>query len=469
MRSLFQLIVFVLLVWSVAPADAATFRCGKYVNGGVIIGESYRVVFLEGEIGVDDAKRFQEFHENRPKVCDGPVVLHLNSQGGNFLAGIDIANFVRRKFIGTYVDKDAVCLSACAFIFMAGSQYHGDGYFEPRRKMHYLATVGFHAPFIDTEQVRKIPVEARAKFLQNAYDTAIQAAAKIVVLAIDARWNVELANAILRTKAPEFVYVDTVGKAGNWGISLVGGPRKFKFKKRDAQVACINNYYWKGPIDTNMLLDSVNAENLTKPSISEFSYQTFSLTNTAYDRARKLTTLNFGMEMGPECKVDLHDTGGAYYNGTKKLSWFEVQPGYMRLRDLRMPGKIARSASQLVGQWLQAGAWRWDGNTLRSLVYDDKKVILYFKQVAADRKKLGARSGMRFFAGRIEGLRIFGNINLFDRECGRLKLAVAGTVNVNTYELFLRSAVRYSDQRCRFIRNRNTEYNEPFVLKRVQK
>jgi hypothetical protein len=61
--------------------------------------------------------------------------LSLNSTGGLLEAAIEVAEWVRKNKIETYVRKDAVCMSACTLIFQAGV----------RRSAHRSAQFMFHS------------------------------------------------------------------------------------------------------------------------------------------------------------------------------------------------------------------------------------------------------------------------------------------------------------------------------------
>ena len=85
----------------------------------------------------------------------GPVfsrgLLFLNSGGGDFLAGVDLAKMIRKHGIATHILAGTQCLSACALAFLGGSGFSElrPPYEFYRRTMDPGARVGFHAPFLE--------------------------------------------------------------------------------------------------------------------------------------------------------------------------------------------------------------------------------------------------------------------------------------------------------------------------------
>jgi hypothetical protein len=63
------------------------------------------------------------------------------------MEGIAIANFVADGY-STYLPQNAKCKSACAWIFMAGTNNATSGS-TLSRIMNFRSTLAFHAPFVD--------------------------------------------------------------------------------------------------------------------------------------------------------------------------------------------------------------------------------------------------------------------------------------------------------------------------------
>ena len=58
---------------------------------------------------------------NRADALFNPARLCLNSRGGSYEEGLAIAKFLTESTVGTALTPNAVCASACALVFMAGS------------------------------------------------------------------------------------------------------------------------------------------------------------------------------------------------------------------------------------------------------------------------------------------------------------------------------------------------------------
>jgi hypothetical protein len=81
------------------------------------------VVLLNGEIGTSTPLEFLRALKARPHAR----VLLLNSPGGLVDAGLLMAHEVRRRSLSTVVPEGSECLSACSFVFFAGTQREAKG------------------------------------------------------------------------------------------------------------------------------------------------------------------------------------------------------------------------------------------------------------------------------------------------------------------------------------------------------
>jgi len=88
-------------------------------------------VQMRGEILPGDYVRFRKAVAKVPK---GKATVYLDSIGGRFDEGIEIARSVRRSDWHTYVDANTYCESMCANIWLAGTP----------RYVNRTAHIGFH-------------------------------------------------------------------------------------------------------------------------------------------------------------------------------------------------------------------------------------------------------------------------------------------------------------------------------------
>lgn len=114
MRRISIISLVFLLSSALQPAIAANVR-------SFVSKEGKTIVSINGEIVRDDVPLVR----NAIKAANdaGRIVsgFRLNSQGGNLLAAIEIAELVRFARVATVVANGATCASACFFIFAAGS------------------------------------------------------------------------------------------------------------------------------------------------------------------------------------------------------------------------------------------------------------------------------------------------------------------------------------------------------------
>jgi hypothetical protein len=133
--------------------------CNIRLNGRIEVGDAERLTSL--------LSKFSQDTSTGPYLC-------LDSEGGDFAEAILIVEAILQPHkingVHTVVDAHKSCLSACAFIFMAGMECIGTGdKCSPARSLHVTGRLGFHAP-----RAEDIP---GAKFddrtLATAYKTAI--------------------------------------------------------------------------------------------------------------------------------------------------------------------------------------------------------------------------------------------------------------------------------------------------------
>ena len=99
----------------------------------IVYNKSNDTAYLKGYLEFSDyIKLYKVYKENNFST------LVLNSDGGAVNDSIRMALFVNEHKIKTRVDNNTECVSACAFIWIAGSEKIIDG---------DKAIIGFHAPY----------------------------------------------------------------------------------------------------------------------------------------------------------------------------------------------------------------------------------------------------------------------------------------------------------------------------------
>ncbi len=114
---------------SVVAGKGVSIRLDTLTTGG----QSLTTISVGGEFKFGDEERFVD----AALSVTGPVVVVLNSPGGNLMAGIKIGEAIRLKGFRTLVMDGSMCASACALAWLGGRP----------RLLGPDAYVGFHAAF----------------------------------------------------------------------------------------------------------------------------------------------------------------------------------------------------------------------------------------------------------------------------------------------------------------------------------
>jgi hypothetical protein len=90
-------------------------------------------ITIEGQLMDGDDKIFRKVADSLPVDKNNPVYVYITGPGGSEVAAINIGNVIRSRGWNTYAYN--VCTSACAIIWLAGTQAYS----------HDQALIGFHA------------------------------------------------------------------------------------------------------------------------------------------------------------------------------------------------------------------------------------------------------------------------------------------------------------------------------------
>lgn len=206
------------------------------------------ILRLQGTIEKGDAKIFEEkwcqaakkkspefnceqhsFWPESPKIC-------LDSAGGSFTEAIKIGDRIHH-FMGTAIENGSVCLSACAIIFMAGSIYSDieghPGY--PVRTMQVGGKLGFHAPDLVVPEG-----EYTQEQVKKAYELSVKTTAELSSRLDKFFFPLSLFTAMYSTSPNEFYYIEYVGQAAQWDISIAGVSIPTQITKSQLADACLN-------------------------------------------------------------------------------------------------------------------------------------------------------------------------------------------------------------------------------------
>lgn len=185
----------------------------------------YRHIRMEGVIQPGDAERLLAVAGATDQF--GDTILSMNSPGGNFAAGIALADAISQLSLTTYVGPGDSCLSACAFAWLGGqvTTIRGVAY-EPARLLHVEGTLGFHTPKLDgsvpaavltPEAVEVLASEFARPTLANMKELQVRAG----------RWKITpdfLFEVLGRVGEDQFFFIDRWHEAHRNQITIVGPP-----------------------------------------------------------------------------------------------------------------------------------------------------------------------------------------------------------------------------------------------------
>jgi hypothetical protein len=124
-------------------------------------GKEVGTVLIHSEIRKGDLTTFVHAVDSiknvtRAKVHNVPfIIVDLDTSGGDVMEAVQIARIVRDRFMFTRVLPSRKCISACAFILMAGTN----------RTVAHGARVGLHRPKFESSYFAGLTAEdARGKY-----------------------------------------------------------------------------------------------------------------------------------------------------------------------------------------------------------------------------------------------------------------------------------------------------------------
>ncbi|MDC9835676.1 hypothetical protein [Rhizobium binxianense] len=170
------------------PGASADFSF-EGLKSGPIVEARFR---LQGDIDQGDVQRLDAAlqssgitHAQDPRR---KIVVSLDSPGGSYLEGLDLALAFRRRGLATVVRSGNQCLSACAIAFLGGTALPKDpnpvGDDDPlpdqlpERSLQPGAVLGFHAPYLAVPND-----DYDANVVADAYRSAVLGISRLVAIA----------------------------------------------------------------------------------------------------------------------------------------------------------------------------------------------------------------------------------------------------------------------------------------------
>ncbi|MFQ6185822.1 hypothetical protein ACLMJV_28275 [Sinorhizobium meliloti] len=201
------------------------------------------------------------------------IVVSLDSPGGSYHEGLDLALAFRRRGLGTIVRSGDQCLSACAIAFLGGTALPKDPNPVseedtlpdqlPERSLEPGAVLGFHAPYLAVPND-----DYDASVVTDAYRSAVLGISRLVAIA-DKLYVVpaELPKLLAPTKDELFV-ADDVDSVRFLGIDYE--ERSYQMRNKPGITrsmivnGCVNRFYHL------KRRSSVEGFSIAKATIDEF-------------------------------------------------------------------------------------------------------------------------------------------------------------------------------------------------------
>lgn len=324
---------FVVFLASVLWCVSAYAAEIKVVSSDFISGESCNVS-LSGEIVAGDAVHLRKTLDGlgTDSMLGGNYIqLCLNSPGGSWDQALSMARIVHQDGIGTIVQKDSYCNSACSIVFMAGTAT-GRHFSVPYRHLDASSVLSFHAPYLlSTSRETSIGNDAAV------FESATRAIASLMAIFDDSPapkgqyWiRPSLLTRMLAKGPTEAFEVATVNDAGRLGINLSGlSNLNSKLTEDMLAYACWNHTWWS--------LDAEPPAATVNQMISDIRNETITEFDRPTSLAEMTVQINSSGYIWPTCKVKYKtEAVSAYQFGLIAVSnagsgddWVALAPWWM--------------------------------------------------------------------------------------------------------------------------------------------
>jgi hypothetical protein len=213
------------------PLEAGSSPAGfknadVHFSGKILTGDGKKVVKL-----VDQFMK-AEYPDSDFGSIPGRIVLHLDSEGNNYNTALALGSYTISHGIATVIDRNSFCLSACAFLFLAGTSIQP--YMDPEidRTFHIGGQLEFHSPF--------------PRIAGGKVDTFAQGKAAITKLraALGSALPEDLFQLAMSKAPADAVKVEYVWDALRWNIDLTGYRRRAPTRAHLLN-ACLNGARWR--------------------------------------------------------------------------------------------------------------------------------------------------------------------------------------------------------------------------------
>lgn len=240
------------------PVVAADVSPGQPSNELTVI-----IYKIDGSIArsmVEDLLRFLDGkHFDHGSIFGRRAVVTLNSTGGDFGAGLALAELFKSRGIETMVPAGASCLGPCAIAFLGGSVESDEGAMSVSRTLAVGGRLGFHAPALELPD--GVLTSAVA---QSAYETALSQIVGLAESGETLALRARLFPALLITGVGNFKEIESVNDLGEFEIATSHLATPSDLTASMAINLCRNAYSWSE--DPQLAVDSASAQSSRKIS-----------------------------------------------------------------------------------------------------------------------------------------------------------------------------------------------------------
>ncbi|MVO17084.1 hypothetical protein [Parasedimentitalea huanghaiensis] len=182
-------------------------------------------------------------------------ILCVSGPGGSLDEALRIGALLYDKGIGTRIEANQSCMSACSIVFMMGTVFFyegiGDGH-NSNRRMHVTSRLGFHRPELKLKAENLYDAAA----VEKSFDIALQATLEFIRMAnLGSRSQTmvlpDLIENMFAHKGQDFYFVETTGQTSRWDIDLDGFNSPQLMDSRAAHNACSNLGVWQKRYETD--------------------------------------------------------------------------------------------------------------------------------------------------------------------------------------------------------------------------
>ena len=302
---------------------------------------------MTGELNEDDIVAVEKaYSEVDPEEMGGTELrtrrICLDSPGGKYLVGVNLASMFRQKGISTYVDRHASCLSACALAFMGGYEFQYSGEEQgPNRTIEVGAVLGFHAPYLSVakQNYTKDDIEAAYAFANLSIAKFLGLANRRGQFSAEPLFSSSLLQETLQKSPSEFYLIDTVAKAVRWNISIDGVALAPKATGLSYIYACEN------------FMSAAKDEFVSRHQYGQDNNELISVTNFANERGNGVRAIvEFAGYVSERCFIDVKQEKNSAVYAT--LAYDDEFTGV----------KVGNSSEYFSGAFLQPAAF-FEGST----------------------------------------------------------------------------------------------------------